>query len=146
MRKATDLATLLLATALLPACSALTDPDGTPTRKVVSQNNWDLEVGSAFLVDVNVTTTGGGSGRTGTLDATVNWTSSTNNVDIYVTAMSCTTQMFAVRACTYLTKADSTTAKPERVSFTVSPGTYRLWIVNLGPTKESGTIEVGLTQ
>jgi hypothetical protein len=81
------------------------------------------------------------------VDSTVEWTYATNDVDLYVTNTSCTVEMLLAEACPYTAKADSATAKPERVSFTVSAaGSYRFWIVNFGPGAESGTFEVGMTQ
>ena len=137
-------ATLMLAAALLPACGGsggITSTSHTPTRSVISQRGWQLAAGEALLVDLSVS----GSG-TATVDATVEWTLATNDVDVYVTNTSCTFEMVAATACAYTAKADSTTAKPERLSFSTSSGNYRFWIVNFGPTNESGTLEVGLTQ
>jgi hypothetical protein len=54
--------------------------------------------------------------------------------------------MFLLDQCSRLATAESTIAKPERLSLSVTTGSYRFWIVNWGPTNESGTIQVGLTQ
>ena len=70
-----------------------------------------------------------------------------DDVDLYATAQSCTLEMFENQRCAFKAKADSPTAKPERLSFGVAAGDrYRFWIVNFGPQRESGTFVVGLTQ
>jgi hypothetical protein len=54
--------------------------------------------------------------------------------------------MFNAGSCAFKVKADGS-AKPERVSFDAAGGDrYRVWIVNLGPQRESGTLVVGLTR
>jgi hypothetical protein len=140
----TGVLTLLL---LGPGCGGgVTDPDpdtgGQPKRSVISEHGWGLEPFDADAVDITLTGAG-----TGTLDATVEWTFAANDVDLYVTATACTAEMFANDRCAFKAKADSSTTKPERVSFGVSAGdTYRFWIVNYGPQRESGTFVAGLTQ
>ncbi len=137
----------LLAAPFLPGCGGggggVTSPSSSQaTRKVMTQRNWELAVNQFMGADLSIT----GSG-TGTVDAIVEWTYPSNDVDIYVTAANCSTDAFSTSSCAYVAKADSTTAKPERLSFPVTgASTYRLWVVNFGPTQESGTLEVGLTQ
>ena len=123
----------VLASALLdPGCGgggggggAVVGPTG-PSRAVITEQGWQLEAFDLTGVDISIT----GSG-TGTVEATVEWTFATNDVDIYVTATACTAGQVAFDLCAYKAKADSATAKPERVSFSVSPGdSYRFWIVN----------------
>jgi hypothetical protein len=132
----------LVATALLvPGCKGVTGPD-EPKRATIGHKDWTLDPFDAVGVDVSITGVG-----TGTLEATVEWTFGTNDVDVYVTATGCTPEMFASQACSYRVKADSQTTKPERVSYSVSAGdNYRFWIVNFGPQRESGTFEAILIQ
>ena len=138
----------LILTLALPGCGGsggggVVTPSRTPVRSVISQRGWQLDVLEYLMLDVSIT----GSGGTATVDATAEWTFATNDVDIYVTNTSCTVEMLVLDACPYVAKADSATTKPERVSFSVSAATsYRFWIVNFGPTRESGTLEVALTQ
>ena len=138
-----------LAASTMPGCGGGDSAGGVaaPTgggRQIVAQQNWTLEAADAVYADVTIT---GSSTAKGTLDAIVQWTFATNDVDIYVTAIACTGEMFANQRCSYAAKADSPTTKPERVSFSVSGGdSYRFWVVNFGPTNESGTLEVGLTR
>jgi hypothetical protein len=120
----------------------VTGAGGQPTRTTVTEQGWALEPLDAASVDIEITGSGSGS-----LDATVEWTFASNDVDIYVTAVACTPDMFAAERCSYKTKADSGTTKPERVSFSVSAGDkYRFWVVNFGPQRESGTFSATLTR
>lgn len=120
----------------------MTGSSGQPTRSTITEQGWALEPLDAAAVDIEIT----GSGS-GTLDAAVEWTFASDDVDIYVTAVACTPDMFAAERCAYKTKADSATTKPERVSFGVSAGDkHRFWIVNFGPQRESGTFVATLTR
>jgi hypothetical protein len=135
-----------LASALLcPACGTplgLPIDVSPPTRSVIVEEEWALDALQAVATDVRLTGFG-----TGNLDATVEWTFASDDVDLYVTATTCTAEMFENERCAYKARADSPRAKPERVSFDISGGdSYRFWIVNFGPERESGTFVVGLTQ
>ena len=138
----------LIAATALPGCGGgggggVVTPSRTPVRSVVSQRGWQLDVLEFLMTDISIT----GSGGTATVDATVEWTFATNDVDLYVTNTSCTVEMLILDGCAYVARANSATAKPERVSFSVSAATsYRFWILNFGPTRESGTFEVAMTQ
>lgn len=139
-------ALLLAAMAIvLPSCDGgggggTTTGPPTPTRIVLGTLSFSLGVEEGAFADATIT----GSGS-GTLDATANWTFASNDVDIYITNTSCANVFLG--SCPFLAKADSTTAKPERVTLNVSAGnTYRVWVVNFGPGTESGTLEVGLTR
>jgi hypothetical protein len=143
---------LLLAVAL-PSCGGggggggggITNSSHTPTRSIITQQGWTLEVEQYHGFELTFTVTGSGAG-TATMDATVEWTFASNDIDIYLTTTACTAEAFASLSCSYVAKADGL-SKPERITFTLTAaGTYRLWIVNFGPGRESGTLEVGLTQ
>ncbi len=140
-----SLAAAVAAASVLPGCGGgsgqVTAPSGGG-RQIVTQLNWELEAGGFRGADISITSSGA---TKGTLDAVVEWTLATNDINIYVTATACTPEMFASQLCSYAAKADSRTTKPERVSFSVTGGSYRIWFVNFGPTNESGTLEVGLT-
>lgn len=123
---------------LLPAATTR-----TPTRSVISQRGWQLSPNQTLMIDLSVTDVG----STVTIDATVEWTYASNDVDLYVTNTSCTIEMLSAGSCAYTAHADSATAKPEKLTFTVTTaGSHRFWIVNFGPNAESGTLEVGMTQ
>jgi hypothetical protein len=142
------LAGLLAAVALAgPGCGGSGSVTGNSggggsTRSTVDERGWQLDPFELLGVDIQITGTG-----SGTLDANVEWTFASDDVDVYVTAVACTTEMFISDRCAYKAKADSATTKPERVSFSVSAGdSYRFWIVNFGPQRESGTFGAYLTQ
>jgi len=115
-------------------------PVPAPVRTIVGQQNWTAGVLETPNFDVTL-------GAAGNMDATVQWTFASNDVDIYVTSTSCASgaDLLANR-CTLLAKADGTTSKPERLSMQASAGVFRIWVVNFGPTRESGTLEVGVTR
>lgn len=120
---------------------AVVGPTG-PSRSTITEQGWALDVFDAVTYDISITGTGGA-----TVEATAEWTFASDDVDIYVTATTCTPTMFAGELCAYKTKADSATSKPERVSFPVSPGdNYRFWVVNFGPQRESGTFQAVLVR
>jgi hypothetical protein len=147
-----QLVALVVLALVLPSCggggsgsgggNSVTGTSGQPTRSTITNQGWALEPLDAALIDVEITGSGSGS-----VDATVEWTFASNDVDIYVTAVTCTPEMFATERCAYKAKADSGTTKPERVSFGVSAGDkHRFWIVNFGPQRESGTFVATLTR
>jgi hypothetical protein len=84
----------------------------------------------------------------GMLDATVDW-AGTNDVNMYVTDNVCPGfQELRAGACPVIVKADSATAKPERVTWSTSTAAGRIWTVwiyNNGTSEESGAMEVGIT-
>jgi hypothetical protein len=148
VRPSTKVAVALSCLALtqLPGCggsSGNPTGGGSRSRSVISQEEWQLGALELFQADLSLT--GGSGGAAATVDATVDWTFPSNNVNVYVTSTSCTIQAFF--SCTYVAKADTPTAKPERVAFTVTAaGNYRFWVVNFGPAAESGTLEIAITQ
>lgn len=135
----------LLAPALLhPGCGGTNPLTGErePERSIIAEEEWTLEPFHALSLDIRITGLG-----SGTVDATAEWTLASDDVNLYVTAPACTLEMLAMERCSYKARAESPTAKPERVSFDVSGGdTYRFWVVNFGPQREAGTLVVGLTQ
>jgi len=150
VRPSTKVAVALSCLALtpLPGCggsSGSPTGGGSRSRNVISQEEWQLGALELFQADLSLT--GGSGGAAATVDATVDWTFPSNDVDMYVTSTSCTTQAFVQETCTYVARADTPTAKPERVAFTVTAaGNYRFWVVNFGPAAESGTLEIAITQ
>jgi len=119
--------------------SSSTGPS-TPSRTIVGTRSFSLAVLDAAFIDVSIT----GSGS-GTLDATANWTFSSDDIDIYVTSTGCSDIFLG--GCSIQAQANSATTKPERVTLGVTAGSnYRIWVVNFGPGFETGTLEVGLTK
>jgi hypothetical protein len=83
----------------------------------------------------------------GTLSLIADWTFSSSDIDVYVTATSCgaTNVNNLQSSCTAIGRTTATATKPERLSVPVSQGNYRLWIANFGPSTESGTLQATAT-
>ena len=111
-----------------------------PVRSVIG--NFTFSLGSIALAQpVEVTVSGNG-----TMDATVQWSFASNDVDLYLTDRNCNaTSIFNLGNCNVMARADSFTNKPEVIRQTLSTGVYRLWVYNDGPGSESGTLVVGFT-
>lgn len=85
----------------------------------------------------------------GLLDATVDWTLTTDNVDVYIANESCTVEQFNKGhngTCRFAAYSESTSAKPELVGASeLGPGNYTLLIGNRGPDEESASYQIFLT-
>ena len=80
----------------------------------------------------------------GLLDATVDWTLTTDNVDVYVVLGSCPVDQF--NTCRFVAYSESTSAKPELVGVSeLRAGEYTLFIGNRGPDEESVSYQIFLT-
>jgi hypothetical protein len=130
-----------LALAGLVACG---EDAGSPTRPVPApgvQSFGDLRPQEARYVEVPVTVAA-------TLRAQVDWASSANDLDLYLTPSSCgeltALDLFTAR-CTVLARAVNGNIKPEVLNADVRPGSLRVWVVNFGPGAESGTLAVTLS-
>ncbi len=134
--------------ASLAACggSSPSAPTPTPTPvptppppQVVAQGNDTLE--AEFTGRLAFTTT-----RAGTLEATVDWTYATNDVDVALVQGDCSFEQATAQQCTVLAFSVSTTAKPEKITASnAAAGTYTLFIENTGPGDESLAFQVVLT-
>ena len=83
----------------------------------------------------------------GDIEAIVNWTFPTNDLDIGIARGSCTCALLSMNACTEIASSESTTAKPERVTALNQPaGAYTLVIANFGARSDSGSYQVILTR
>jgi hypothetical protein len=111
------------------------------TTTLPTQTFVGLTPDEARFLDVQVNVTG-------TMTAVSDWTFASNDLDIFVTANSCTqfthTGLFLGR-CAIIARAVSATSKPERLQVNVTPGVYRVWVGNFGPGGESGTLSVTVT-
>jgi len=84
--------------------------------------------------------------RTGALDATVDWSSATNDVDVALVRGDCSFEQFTAQQCTVLAFSVSLTAKPEKVRVdNAAAGSYTLFIENTGPGDERLGYQVVLT-
>lgn len=114
-------------------------PTPTPPSVVSQGNGFPLEAG--FVGLVNFTTT-----RTGTLEATVDWTFAANDLDVLITRGNCDFDQLIAQQCTILTFSDSASAKPEKIrTDNAAAGTYTLFVENIGPGDESVSFQVVLT-
>jgi hypothetical protein len=85
---------------------------------------------------------------TGALDATVDWTSASNDVDVYLAQGTepCTLQAFNSGDCPFIASSQTTTDKPETCSTpSAAAGPYILYFANWGPGRESISFQVVLT-
>jgi hypothetical protein len=130
---------------VLAACGGGgTGPTPMPTPSNVTTtlpttNFSSLQSNEARFVDVQVNVTG-------LLAATAEWTFAANDLDVYVTSTGCNgvsaEDLNQGRVCALLGRADSVTAKPERLSMDVRPGSLRVWVASFGPGVESGTLSI----
>jgi len=131
----------------LAGCGSTTGPDATPTRHLVAQGTFSSVLGTpaakvaGFNADAAVvpfaTTTAG------TLDVKADWTSASNNIDLFVFTSPCTATQAISGDCTELSRTSSTTTKPEQLSVPgFAAGSYVLAIANFGSTTEAGTYEI----
>jgi hypothetical protein len=83
--------------------------------------------------------------RAGRLDATVDWTLATNNLDVYLVRGECNYDQLAAGQCEVLVASESPTAKPETVRYeSPAASTYTIFVNNLGPGEESVSFQVVL--
>ena len=110
--------------------------------RVLDQDNFVVAVATVMPADVFTTTS------TGTVAVTVNWTSASNDVDLFLVRGNapCTLASFIDRSCGFVVTAETLTAKPEKLSApNLAPGTYTLYIANFGETDEVVSCEILLT-
>jgi len=83
----------------------------------------------------------------GSIEAKVDWTFASNDVDIYLVRGSCTLEQFQTAACPFVVNSDRSTAKPEKITATSqTAGSYTLYIGNWGPAEESVSFQIfGIT-
>ena len=122
-----------------PAPLPTPTPTPVPPPRVVSQGSTGLEAG---MIGRTVFTTT----LSGRLDATVNWTFVEDDLDVYVARGECTFEQFFGDQCPPAGFSESETAKPEMVTVQgAAPGSYTLFVGNLGPRDESLSWQVVLT-
>lgn len=149
MRPRTARLLLFALCAVLPGCGSSTTttpatiPTPTPAPAVTTLVDQDSfsGLGAQFLTGIPFDTT-----STGTIEATVDWTFATDNVEIYLVRGSCTIDQFNNLTCPFVAFSESTTAKPERVRATnQAAGSYTLYIGNRGPQEEAVSFQIFLT-
>jgi hypothetical protein len=141
----------ILATVLIPGLAGcggdsgvapsppVTPPATPPPPEVVSEGHVGLDPLYLYLTPFT-------TGKAGSLEATVQWTFATNDVDAYVAKGNCSFDQFVAEQCNIVGFAESFTAKPEKVTVsTAAAGSYTLFIGNVGPERESISYQVVLT-
>jgi len=134
-------AVVVLVTGITACGGGTTAPDNdTPvTTSLPTQpfNNLGLfEVGFA-----EVTING-----SGLLTSIADWTFASNDIDVYVTAPSCrATDVVELANCQVVGRTTAVTTKPETLTVNVTPGNYRVWVANFGPSAETGTLRMTAT-
>jgi hypothetical protein len=106
-----------------------------------SKNFASLQPGTATFQNVDGV-------EAGMVDASLDWSSASNDINLYVTDNTCA-GILAIQGgrCTVLARSDGPATKPERVTFNATGGeNYSFWAHNNGRTPESGILEVGLTR
>lgn len=110
-----------------------------PPPQVLAQGGDTLEAEMAGRLPFTTT-------RAGKLEATVDWTYATNDVDVALVQGDCSFEQASAAQCTVLAISVSTTAKPEKITVnSAAAGTYTLFIENAGPGDESISFQVVLT-
>jgi hypothetical protein len=116
-------------------------PVPTPPPPVVVLQGSGYPLESGFVGRMNFTTT-----RAGALEATVDWTFATNDVDVLVTKGDCSFDQLEADQCTILGFAISTTAKPEKVNIaSADAGLHTIFVENTGDRDESVSFQVVLS-
>jgi len=120
--------------------TASTPPPTPPPPVVVAQvQGFALEAG--FTGRLPFTTS-----RAGAIEATVDWTYATNDVDVALVKGDCTFDQFEAGQCQILSFAISVSTKPEKVRTDgAAAGAYTLFVENTGPGDESVSLQVVLT-
>lgn len=115
-------------------------PVPVPPPRVVAEGSGSLDAEFIARVRPFITT------LPGRIDATVDWTFASNDVDAVLVSGDCSFERFTADQCPTLASALSVSSKPERLSVaSAPPGTYTLFIGNVGPGDESISFQVVLT-
>lgn len=124
-----------------PGCQVSPPPtQAPPVTKLIKEGSFS-GLGARFLGVVPFSTD-----STGTIDATVDWTFTTDNVDIYIVRGTCTVDQFNNRSCPFVALSESQSGKPEKLTASnQAPGSFTLYIGNRGPAEEAVSYQVFLT-
>ena len=128
----------------VPAPTPAPTPEPAPTTTSTSV----IGEGSSSLAALTLLSVPFTTATAGTIGATVDWTFSTNDVDLYLTRGTnpCTVAQFNDSQCPFLDSGESASTKPETVSAPdLTAGAYTLYIGNFGPTQESVGFQITLT-
>ncbi len=133
---------LCLAAAIAPGCGGDKNPLGPHLENAVVFRHDATFSGLArfavFVTDFAVP-------ESGVLRVTVDWTLSTNDIDLVLSNPACDAVALAAGICKVL-GTDESNGKPAGVALSTGATAYRLFVVNRGPEAESGTVQVVVTQ
>jgi hypothetical protein len=121
------------------ACGSAS-PTMPNTTNLPPLNYTGIGINGVFVTDIKVTVTG-------TLIAIVDWSLSSDDIEVYVTNPTCNETLAGVvrQSCTLLGSTNNPTEKPKRLTMSISPGIYRVYVANFGPAGvESGTVQISL--
>jgi len=143
--RAQRVALAMLAMAALAACGGGSSGPSGPTRTILGTQNGTVSPQTANFHPVF-------ANASGTFDVSVDWGNAANDLDLFITSDTCSPATLGSLergdgACSHITAARSTTAKPERVTWSGSANvTYRVWVANFGRTADSYTLTAGITR
>jgi len=81
----------------------------------------------------------------GTLHITVDWTSAADDIDLVLSNPACDAIALVAGTCKVFAREESN-LKPAQLTLPTTATGYRLFVVNRGPSDESGTIVVTVTR
>ena len=84
--------------------------------------------------------------ESGTLEVVADWTFASNDIDVELFRGNCTPALITSTGCPLIAGTTSVTAKPERLTTSVTPGAYTIGVTNYGSSNESGVGQVFLTR
>jgi hypothetical protein len=133
-----------------PTSPVVTQPP-TPVQTVVAQGSFSIDAPNDGIVQVQYsqfTTT-----RTGEVEATVDWTRTTNQLWMYIAEGVCTGEQFEIDECPgpdcpckFSVSSEEAGPKPRVLKIpNASAGTRTLIVWNLGPKDDLGAYQVVLT-
>ncbi len=151
------MAVLALA-AILPACGGgggnsnaptAVPPAPQPTRNLVGNFNFTVfgttEANRRGLTR-DVALVALTLNEAGSVEIIADWTFASNDIDIVLYSGTCTPTQVVAGSCSVIEATTSVTAKPERLTRSVTSGTFTVGITNYGRTDESGVGQVFLTR
>ncbi len=136
-----------------PVAPTTTTPSApAPVPRLIQQGGFTLSkpTGDGLVYYIMRTISDPASGR---WDATVDWTFGTNTLWMWVSS-ACTQEQFdrpecpwdAACPCQFSVRSETSTPKPRLLTIANAPGgTRTLFVMNLGPSEESGNYSVTLT-
>lgn len=144
MRRFSTLGLSLVLAAGLAGCGGDDGPTTPSTSTLTSGSFSGLQAGTFRAFDFSAS-------GSGTVLANAIWTSSANDVDLFVVGgTTCSTVASNGRpsgsGCTILCEDVRVGGTTASCSLSATSGSARLFIVNLGPGTESGTYQVTLTR